>query len=103
MKTIQTISKLFQSFDQCQKFDLTNLHFLSSSSSEVISHSDMRKCSIIAARDFFDWCVAISFMPEGWLYGLLPWAGNIYYYQIGLLGMAATYCRSLHYVVNKQE
>ena len=62
----------------------------------------MKTCSIIAARDFFDWCVAISFMPEGWLFGLLPWASNLHYYQVGLLGMAATYCRAQHYVVNKQ-
>jgi len=71
-------------------------------SSSIISHSEMKTCSIIAARDFFDWCVAISFMPEGWLFGLLPWASNLHYYQVGLLGMAATYCRSQHYVVNKQ-
>ncbi len=77
------------------------INFIQSSSS-IISHSEMKTCSIIAARDFFDWCVAISFMPEGWLFGLLPWASNLHYYQVGLLGMAATYCRAQHYVVNKQ-
>jgi len=72
------------------------------SSSDIISHSDMKKSSVIAARDFFDWVVAISFMPQGWLFGLLPWASNLHYYQVGLIGLAGSYCRSLHYVVNRQ-
>jgi hypothetical protein len=43
-----------------------------------------------------------SFMPQGWLFGLLPWASNLHYYQVGLIGLAGSYCRSLHYVVNRQ-
>lgn len=66
-------------------------------SSEIISESDMKLSMNYAIRDFADWCIAIHFMPEGFL-----WSGQLYYYQVGILGVISSWCRVETYVLSKQ-
>lgn len=66
-------------------------------SSEIISQSDMKLSLNYAIRDFADWCIAIHFMPEGFL-----WSSQLYYYQVGILGIISSWCRVETYVLNKQ-
>jgi hypothetical protein len=49
-------------------------------------------------RDAADWCIAIHFMPEGFL-----WSAKLYYYQIGLLGLVSSCCRVYHFVLTKKN
>jgi len=66
-------------------------------SSEIISNSDMKLSLNYAIRDFADWCIAIHFMPEGFL-----WSSQLYYYQVGILGIISSWCRVETYVLAKQ-
>jgi hypothetical protein len=72
--------------------------FYFSSSSEIISHSEMKASLLIAFRDFLDWCISIHFMPEGFL-----WSASLYHYQVGLIGTVSSLCRVHTYVINKQQ
>ncbi|CAF0920703.1 unnamed protein product [Brachionus calyciflorus] len=67
-------------------------------SSKVISKSQMNQAVLIAFRDFLDWCIAIHFMPEGFL-----WSAQLYHYQVGLIGVVSSLCRVHTYVINRQE
>lgn len=66
-------------------------------SSEIISQSDMKLSLNYAIRDFCDWCIAIHFMPAGFL-----WSTQLYYYQVGILGVISSWCRVETYVLAKQ-
>lgn len=66
-------------------------------SADIISQSDMKLSLNYAIRDFCDWCIAIHFMPAGFL-----WSSQLYYYQVGILGTISSWCRVETYVLNKQ-
>lgn len=65
-------------------------------SSEIISHSDMKASMNYAIRDFADWCIAIHFMPAGFL-----WSTQLYYYQVGILGCISSWCRVESYILQR--
>jgi len=66
-------------------------------SSEIISESEKNLSLNYAIRDAADWCIAIHFMPEG-----LLWSSQLYYYQVGILGIISSWCRVKTYVLAKQ-
>jgi hypothetical protein len=58
----------------------------------------MQQSALVAFRDFLDWCIAIHFMPAGFL-----WSAQLYYYQVGIIGTISSLCRVHTYVINRQE
>jgi len=92
---MQTTSKKTRAFYYILLLKYFFLFF--KSSSEIISHSEMKGAALIAFRDFLDWCIAIHFMPEGFL-----WSAQLYHYQVGLIGTVSSLCRVHTYVINKQ-
>lgn len=56
----------------------------------------MKQALLIAARDFADFCIAIHFLPEGFL-----WSSRLYHYQVGLLGTFSSLCRVPTYILYK--
>ena len=57
----------------------------------------MKNGLLTAARDFLDWCIAIHFMPSGFL-----WSAQLYHYQVGILGTVSSLIRVYTYIVKKQ-
>lgn len=73
------------------------LFFYYFSSSFIISKSEMQQSALVAFRDFLDWCIAIHFMPPGFL-----WSAQLYHYQVGIIGVISSLCRVHTYVINRQ-
>jgi hypothetical protein len=58
------------------------------SSALLINKSDVKKAMLIASRDFADFCIAVHYLPKGFL-----WSSTLRNYQIGLLGTYSSLCR----------